>query len=414
MITKFQSRICILAILLFGFLAVPAHSQDQSGKPAEKQKLTRSIKQKLQKQILPAIDAEDQTALLDNLLPIIKSSPKQLAVIEEFCQKNNLPSVRAAFTNALLARVEQGNEVSNAINSVDSAYYVGNEILKKIQARIDSINLHAVMKTPLVVDRSFDNSEELFWNVRVLNSDLDNYDRLTEFGTVIVDKFSKRLMKSDKAHQFVTDFENAISEFANMSQQVKDRSADLRLQRFDWSTSQLESQRDFYSRFTAAMCQERDGQVLIEYLTNTPFPSRSPLQQPGLADKIQKTLDDSRQKNGELATKAQLFRNGLHYWLRGRYGNGPLKYGMLKHKQAVSNPSQMESLYMPRDRPWPISAYHGPTESSEGYERRHLYTWAVEYRPFRKSIESGPRSNRGPTRDEVLKTATRTTSRPFL
>ena len=156
------------------------------------------------------------------------------------------------------------------------------------------------------------------------------------------------------------------------------------------------------------MCQERDGQVLIEYLSKTPFPSRRALQQPALADTIQETLDDSHKKNGELAAKAQLFRNGLYYWQRGRYGNGPLKLGMLKHKQAMNTPFQMEALYMPLERPWPISAYHEPTESTDGYERRHLYTWAAEYRPFRKTIESGPPSAEGSsTKIEVLDSSTR-------
>ena len=410
-----QKRLFVLAFLLAGFLTAPAHSQDQADKPVEKPKLTRKIKQKLQHQILPAIDSEDQAALLDCLLPIIKSSPKQLAVIEEFCDDNNLPSVRKAFADALLARVEQGIDVNNAINSVDAGFYVGNEILNKIQSRIDSINRHAVMKTPLVVDQSFDKSEELFWNVRVLNSDLETFQQVTEFGTAVVDKFSKRLMKSDKARQFVTDFENAMREFGNLSVEVKDRSADLRLQRFDWATEELKSQRGFYSKFTAAMCQERDGHLLIEYLAKTPFPSRTSLQQPGLAGKIQETLDDSHKKNGELAAKAQLFRNGLHYWLRGRYGNGPLEHGMLKHKQAVNNPSVMEALYMPRERPWPISAYHESSESSEGYERRHMATWAAEYRPFIKSIERGPSNEGSATRTEVLEsTSTTETVTRFL
>jgi len=119
------------------------------------------------------------------------------------------------------------------------------------------------------------------------------------------------------------------------------------------------------------------------------------LSRQGLAKNIQQTLEATRSESNNLAQKAQLFRNATHYWFRGRYGSGPLTFGMLKHPDAMNSKLVMQRLYMPRQRPKPISAYHGDEVSSEGYDRRHLFTWAAEYRPLEGQLKmEGSNSSR--------------------
>ena len=380
-----QIRVCILAFLLTGLLTAPAHSQ---ALPAKKQRLTRKIKQKLERQILPAIETGDHPALLDCLLPIINSSSKQLPAIEAFCRDNNHTSVRKAFADALLAGVEQGIDVGNAINTLDAAYYAGDEILSRLQSRIESIQRHDVMKTPLVVHQKLEESEALFWRAHVLQNDLSNDNRLIGFNRAIVDKFEKKLNRADQGREFVSNFEKAEKELASLTRDFKERSIELRLQRFNWATTELNTKQDFKSQFTATMYQAIDGEIVADFLAKNDSPNRTALSQQGLAKNIQQTLKETRAKNGKLAQKAQLFRNGMHYWFRGRYGAGPLTFGMLKHPDAINSKSVMQSLYMPRQRPKPISAYHGDEVSSEGYDRRHLFTWAAEYRPLEGKLKA--------------------------
>ena len=75
--------------------------------------------------------------------------------------------------------------------------------------------------------------------------------------------------------------------------------------------------------------------------------------------------------------------NGLHYWVRGRYGAGSLTGGLVKATNATDSISSMELLSMPKLRDKPISSYHSEEETTPGYDRRHHYTWAAEYRPAR-------------------------------
>ena len=153
----------------------------------------------------------------------------------------------------------------------------------------------------------------------------------------------------------------------------------LRLVRFDRSKVELASKKGFKTQFTAAMCMELDGELLLEFLKKNEKPKIDSLAQSGLSEKIEKALKNSRKKHGELAEKARLFRNGLHYWLRGRYGAGAEVFGLMKLPSAMDSELEMQALYMPRKRPMPISAYH--KASSNGYERRHLLTWAAEFLP---------------------------------
>lgn len=355
---------------------------DIADKP-NKVKLTRAVKQKLEQQIIPAIESENPAALVESVLSIIKSSPKQLEAIEEYCKTEAIDSVRTAFTDALLSQIQEGNNVRGAIANIDAVHYIGGDLLAKIQTVIADTSVHAVMKDPLEVSKEFQESEELFWNIHVLHNDLANSKRLVKFSNAIVDEFSKKLQLSDKGREFTTKFSDAKNKLATLTSTVKERSTELRLQRFNQAKNELASKPEFKSRFTAAMSMEIDGEQVIEFLANSKSKKSKALMQPGLVDEIKTVLAKNSSQHGDLAEKARLFRNGLHYWLRGRYGIGPQFYGMLKRPTAMDSQFVMRALYMPRQRPAPISAYHSDgSRTNYDYDRRHLFTWAAEYRPI--------------------------------
>lgn len=361
-----------------------ANAQDSNVlSPADdaKTNLTRSIKQQLTEQIVPAIESQNQVELINLLSPIIKSSPQQLEAIEDFCKTKRLPSVRTAFIDALLDQIQQGNNVQAAIANVDAVHYVGGELVDKIEGVVAKTKLHTVMKDPLQVSGDFTESEELFWDVHVLHNDLANSQRLVKFGTAITSAFSKKLQLSDEGRDFVAKFETAKNKLTILASTVKERTAELRIHRFNWAKTELDNKPDFKSRFIAAMCLKVDAEHVVDFLKNNK-PTRSLLAEFQLIDKINTTLSEADKKHDELMKKAVLLRTGLHYWVRGRYGVGPQVYGMLKHPAAMKSQQVMQALYMPRERPLPISAYHNKKSSSIGFERRHLFTWAAECRPF--------------------------------
>ena len=118
-------------------------------------------------------------------------------------------------------------------------------------------------------------------------------------------------------------------------------------------------------------------------------PSTMPLTNVELAELTQQ----GRQAAGaELLLKGELLFEGLHWWLRGRYGRGSEGGGLFKNKQVLRNPALRFGLSMPTDPPRPtvpgvVSRY----EPVPFADRRHHYVWAwenqgIELRQFKSSV----------------------------
>jgi hypothetical protein len=85
-------------------------------------------------------------------------------------------------------------------------------------------------------------------------------------------------------------------------------------------------------------------------------------------------LAQSEQANklaGDLVTKStQLFR-GLHWWLRGRYGQGTEVGGLAKSKAALKDAQLLVWLNMPARPPVPNDPTDKSTPNVPRFERRH-------------------------------------------
>ena len=98
-----------------------------------------------------------------------------------------------------------------------------------------------------------------------------------------------------------------------------------------------ENKDNFELMLTSAMALEQDGQVLAKFFEDNDSISRESLLDINLPGEIAGMLNSGREAGGEVTKKANLFRNGLHYWVRGRYGAGPLTGGLVKASNATSS-----------------------------------------------------------------------------
>jgi hypothetical protein len=385
--TDAVSLACLaLTFFVSGLVVAQDNAVDTSAKTI-KRKTLRTINEI----VLPAVESGNDAAFLSAMTPIVsRATQDQLNAIEAYCKTEGCESVQGHFADLVLRQVEQGAIDSSTKLEMSVALYLANALADKIESGLQAIGQHPVMKDPLSVSNDWEETEKLFWEVHVYKNEFINAQRLVDFGVAVLKPHLRRVEKSEEAHKIKT-----VERIADLSKQVPEtytamveREAEMRLIRFRQSHQQLHGQGDFESLLTAAMSVELDAEKLTELFRQYPPGSfsRVALNDPKLPATIVTMVKTGREVGDSISLKANLFRSGLHYWLRGRYGEGPMAFGLLKSPDAMKSQLAMEGLYMPKARPNPISDYHGANDSQAGYDRRHYYTWAVEYRPLVKSL----------------------------
>lgn len=164
----------------------------------------------------------------------------------------------------------------------------------------------------------------------------------------------------------------------------------MRLDEFMLAEDVLQDRLNFKERLHAAYALEDNGRSILEFLDKTPVEKIEfePLKKEDLREQVNQLLASGRERGKDVIEKALLLRTGTHWWLRGRYGSGPLNAGLLKAPEAVASPEAMVGLYMPKLPNKPISNYLSPDQVTPGYDRRHHYNWAVEHRDRQRIFAS--------------------------
>ena len=354
-------------------------AQDQSPDVQLKGKTKKALNEVL----IPAMAADNQIAFLNTFVPMINGTkPDTLEAIEKYCRHECGQSVRQYFVDLIIGYAQQGVTPDQVIKNPTIARYIVAGLISRVGEIKQSAEQHPCMDATLKVPKDWNTSEKLFWSMHVLRNELDNAARLLEFGSNIIEINKSKLRRSDEGKKLADHLADSQERFENTRESLEERFAELRLQRFESAVDTLKKQGDFESMLIAATNLEIDGESLLSYLgqeRETPFKSAQ-LNQVGLIDTIKDKLAKGRKLAGHVGVKAGLLRNGLHYWLRGRYGEGPLASGLLKHPNATSSKFHMEALWMPKERPNAIQSYYRGEEESPGYERRHYYTWKLESR----------------------------------
>lgn len=386
-----------------------AQAQNQPLDETAADNLPRGTVKKLDELIVPAMKANRNDVFMASITPIIERSDRdQLKSIEAYCFAQGAGSVRERFGNLALLQIEQGLVRIDTKHDLTLAVYLADELANKVEKGLAKLQQHDVMSDPLEVPDDWQHSEQLFWETHVYRNEFVNAQNLVDYGVAVLKPHFRRANKSGDA-EMLSVFER-VDKLAKVLpqtyQSMVEREAEMRLIRFSRSHKKLMAGGDFETLLVAAMCVELDSEKLNELFQHSSPDSltRAALKDPTLPKTVHQMVRQARQVEDNISHKAILLRSGLHYWLRGRYGEGQLAGGLLKAPEAMTSALAMEGLYMPKIRPKPISRYHDIETSEPGYDRRHYYTWAVEHRPLIEERNSYSRS-----RNERDITSARTT-----
>ena len=410
----FQSKTIFVVGLVVVFLMSSSvgWSQDDADKAnALSKNIPRGTLKQVDEMVIPAMRANRNDVFMASMSDIIdRCNRKQLDAVEEYCEAKGVGSVRERFGNLAILQIEQGQINLNTKLDLTLAVYLADELARKVETGLELLDKHQVMTDPLEVPDDWQRSEQLFWETHVFRNEFLNAQRLVDYGVAVLKPHFRRANKSGDAETLSVfhRVDKLAQDLPKTFREMVEREAEMRLMRFTRSQKQLLAGGDFETLLVAAMCMELDAEKLTELFRENSSDSftRVALQDPNLPKTVQKKWKEGREVGDDVSLKAILLRSGLHFWLRGRYGEGQLANGLLKSPEAMTSTLAMEGLYMPKQRPKPISNYHDAESSEPGYDRRHYYTWAVEHRPL---IENRTRNSGATSVNDV--TSARVTGR---
>ena len=188
------------------------------------------------------------------------------------------------------------------------------------------------------------------------------------------------------------DYDKLVSDLETLEQKTKEREIELRLQRLAQAIAILDISRNAKDRLRAAHSIDLDGSQLTEFFKQRAKSTKgestsSRLNDPNLAEATREDIEYGRELAGDLIDKSRMLYGGMYWWLRGRYGRGPLFYGLVKSHEASRSEAARIPLYMPDEFPKndTVSQYEYP-------DRRHYYTWFWEERTLQVRTNSNTKS----------------------
>ena len=404
MIISSRLLIALVAVLIgsscFDKMATAQDATDAS----KSSPLPRGTTRQLDEVIIPAYLSGWPDVFYDELYPLVeKMNSDQLQALETYGRPVGIDSIQRAFVNIMVQPAEQGLTWRAPNLSINLATYVSTGVAARIQDELDAIANEQIMQDPLTLPAGWRESELMFWNSHVLKNRFDVLHRLTEYGQVVAAPHLKRARKNGDV-SVVAQLEQAeqiVVKTQRMYRELIEREAELRLLELQRSELTFRTSEDFEERLNAAFALENHG-LELELLFREHSPEefqREMLRDPSALQRAAQQFANGRKLGQYEIERACLLRIGTHWWLRGRYGMAPLANGLLKNPDAMNSEQEMFGLYMPRELPQPISTFFEGQEKSSGYDRRHYYTWAVEYRPkiyqskSESSFESSPISD---------------------
>ena len=385
--------------------------QNQPATAAENYDLSPATVRKLERDVIPALLAGNNEAFMETLGAIIqRAQPGDLDEIERFGNDHGAGSLKTEFGNRFLQLVEQGAEPRSSSLRLPVVLFLNQFLIERVEFELAELDSHAVMHRPLELPDTWRGNEQLFWEVHVFENRLANVIRLVEHFIVMNQPhFDRASRKGDDATilelQPVGELPDRIRTAVHTMQENE---AELRLLELERAEATLRESTDFATRLAAAFALEMDAGALREFFENVDPSSltRSRLTSPNIGQQIAALIESGRKHGEDVIEKAVLLRTGAHWWLRGRYGLGPLAWGLLKRPEALLNEQAMFGLYMPKSRPEPVGWTSDDGSISPGYDRRHYYTWALEYREmtaeFRQSTSKTENTRLEPTGKRVF------------
>jgi hypothetical protein len=332
----------------------------------------------------------DSQAVLEKLSPIVaKANDEKIGLVDKALAEQGAPGSERLLFGARMALLQQSIDTKKLPKPGERETV---RLLRMLGEQVEGV-LTQVEKNP-AQDRSAADIEDLeefdsrLWSLHVAENRLAAADRLVESMKEFSRSFPRgqiaKLSADDR--RIVTADHKALGDrVAEASRARQEREIEVRINRLHLARRILENPELTNERFMAAFTADLDARLIRDYFEQTKKQGRAPaserLKDSQTANQISDDSARARKLAGSLTAKAQLFFEGLHWWMRGRYGLGPEVGGLAKSRAALRSAAGQFALAMPETTPSPRDpAWVTESEGVPRFERRHHYLWAWEDR----------------------------------
>jgi hypothetical protein len=324
----------------------------------------------------------DPAVVIERLAPLVaRGDADRLEAIERCLAANAAPHAGQLLAGARQSLALHG-EPSRTKLSAREAVLVLPELERQLQIVWQAVDASRVRADPLPDADSMAEFERLLWDAHVLENRLASAQELAaamaRFARAVPRSQLDKLPEAERAI-VACDYSAARAKLQAAADDVEQREIELRIRRLGLAESLLGATELTPEKLLAACAWHVDAALIAEFLARprpreTPY-ARPELGDPQLAASIEAQADRCREKAGDLTAKAQLLVDGLHWWLRGRYGAGPEVGGLLKTAAALDSAEARFSLFMPAAPPRPVEPGLRGEAPVPHYDRRHHYWW---------------------------------------
>ncbi len=329
----------------------------------------------------------DSQAVLEVLSPLIASlNDNKFNSFDQALAERNVPAIGKLLADARQAMVQQGLTKQLPKPGPRETMLILQSFGKQLRALLDS-----TVEASADDIVGLDGFDKALWDLHVRQNRLQTANRFVEYTKQLAKAYPKglaqRLAEEDR-ELVLADFDKVIGDINDAVAEAERQEVVLRMKRLSRAREILHRPGLTADRFQAAYVSVIDSRIISDYLANDQQDEPAP--RPFDDKLVQEFENDSaaaKSLAGQLATKAQLLYEGLHWWYRGRYGLGPDARGLAKSPAAMRLPAAQLWLSMPAATPNPTNPLAVATaQPAPVYDRRHHYWWAWEDRRVQRYV----------------------------
>lgn len=332
----------------------------------------------------------DSQAVLEKLSPIVaKANEEKIGQVDKALAELGAPDSDRLLLGARMALMQQNIDTKKLPKPGErEAVRLIRELREQVVAVLKQVEKSPAMDRAADPPDDLDGFDKIFWSLHVSENRLAAADRLVDAMKATARSFSRAEITklADDAREVVTADHEALGErVAEVSRAREERELELRVDRLRLAREILEVPKLTKQRFSAAFTADLDARLIDDFFEQAKKQGRAfesdRLKNPQTIEQIEDDASRARKLAGTLTAKAQLFFEGLHWWMRGRYGLGPEVGGLAKSRAALRSAAGQFALSMPETTPQPQDpAWLTEVEGVPKFERRHHYLWAWEDR----------------------------------
>ena len=367
--------------------------------------LTPTVIKEIEAVLVPSARNQANGVFLHSLLTLAsKLNDQKLNAVDRHAKLRGL-DIKQRYVQLLSDAIQRGQQLAVPNLKLHAVKFFQSAIHEKLNLELEELEQFTPMKEPLQLPQGWRDSEHTFrdiaqWHERMqVNAQLCQYSealqrKILDFAKKQNDSLLiRQLLPAKRISKKVTD----------RQQELVEREAELRIDELRRAVAFLNSGGDVTDQVYASMAILRHGPALNQLFEDTPSGEfvRPRLNQPDLPRTCVEIAKTAFEQHQAIINKSILLRDGLTWWLRGRYGAGKLADGLLKSKESTKSLASLRGLFMPRKSPVTVGKLDENNIAAPGFERRHFYTWAIEsnglMKNFAKAVspnaEHEPQSN---------------------